>query len=146
MQFNVITKRRRIKINQTTELLNVKKVEKNLRKRDTPSNAASCWPWVATRNAWRRTSGGKAMHDLTNEIVSRLTALHFGSYWPRREGWKCHKQSADFLNPRHLYDCPHCILRVALVANKYATLFYLKGARNRWLRVICAEITTLEPI
>ena len=28
-----------------------------------------------------------------------------------------------------------------VVANKYLTLFYLKDARRRWLRVDCAEMT-----
>ena len=44
------------------------------------------------------------------------------------------------MQPYHPYDCPYSILQIALVANEYATLFYLQGARRQWLKVNCADI------
>ena len=55
-------------------------------------------------------------------------------------------QLANHIKPWHLCSCPNGILQIALLANKYPTLFYLKAARRRWLRVNCAEITKLETI
>ena len=34
-----------------------------------------------------------------------------------------------YVKLKHLNDCPDHILQIALMANKYPTLFYLKGAR-----------------
>ena len=50
------------------------------------------------------------------------------------------------LSPKHLYDSPDCILSIALVANKYLTLFYLYSATKRWLRVIWTAMELLETI
>ena len=48
--------------------------------------------------------------------------------------------------PSSLYYCPDHILQIALMANKYPNLFYLRGARRWWWRVICAEIAIFETI
>ena len=45
-----------------------------------------------------------------------------------------------------LDDFPGRILHIALVTNKYSTLFYLKVARSQRLKVNCAEIEILETI
>ena len=42
-------------------------------------------------------------------------------------------QLVDHIPPLHLYDYPDCLLQIALVTNKYPTLFILKVLeRNAW--------------
>ena len=44
-------------------------------------------------------------------------------------------QSSVHVKFYHLDDCLDRILQIALGANEYPILFYLKGSRRQWLRV-----------
>ena len=67
-------------------------------------------------------------------VVTEPATLHFGPYWAR---WAVRETQSDIsashINFKHLYDCPNSILKIALVANKYAILFILKVLEgNDW--------------
>ena len=76
-----------------------------------------------------------------------LAVLHLGLY----EAIQVVKEvqsdhSAGDVKPQYLHDCLNHIPQIALVANKYPTLFYLKGAKGRWIRVISAKIAIMETV
>ena len=108
---------------------------------DYTSNETTCWPWVATLNASERDPGGWGVRDTATELVKWFETLHFDSLWARQATREARfDQSAGHVKPYPLYDCPHRILQIALVANKYLILFYLKVARRRRMGVNFAEI------
>ena len=71
-----------------------------------------------------------------NKVVTWLATLHFGPYLARWAVWEVlSDQSTGHVKPELLCDCPSHILQIAVAANKYPTLFYLKGACRYWLKV-----------
>ena len=66
----------------------------------TPHNETTCWPWVATRNAWERDPGGWAVHDLAAKEATRLASLPFGPAWARQAvGEARSNQSSGHVSP-----------------------------------------------
>ena len=61
-----------------------------------------------------------------------------------REAWS--DQLTVYVKPYYLHNCPDCILQIALLANKYLILFYLKGACRWWLMFNCTERAILKTI
>ena len=73
----------------------------------------------------------------TNKKSSHVTCN--SRLWPLLAliNWSCQAQAlicfSDYIH------------KIALVANKCLTLFYLKSVRRRWLRVSCAVLAILKP-
>ena len=91
--------------------------------------------WVVIRNASRRGPGDWVVHDSGAKVVTWPATL-----WPLL-GRDEQSERPDAINqlvkfsPNFLYDCPERILQIGqIVANKYLTLFHLKGARRQWHR------------
>ena len=118
-----------------------------LQRAKTLSNKAKCWVCLAISNAWSQDPSDWAVLHLATEVVNWLETLNLGSYWAV---WAFNKtwfyKSAGYVNSLQLYDYLNCISQITPVANKYPTLFYLKGVRWWWLKVYCAEIAILETI
>ena len=110
-------------------------------------NEATCWPWVPTWNALEQDPIRIAVHDLAAKVSHVTWTIHFGHHWDRQVvGEARSDQVACYVKPKYLYGCPDCVLRFAAEAIKYPTVFYLKSARGRSLRVNCAGIGVLETI
>ena len=81
-------------------------------------------------------------YQVTDSVI-----IHFSPYWDSRVVREAGSdQSGGHVKSLHLYDCPYRNLQDALVANKYPTLFYLKGAIRQWLIVNCVEMVIVETI
>ena len=107
------------------------------------TNKDPCWPLLVPFNAWGGDLRGRAF--LPTKGIKWLGTLHFSPFCARRAvGETQFHQTAGHIKRKLQYDCPGCILQIALVAPKYIKLFYLKDARWRWQRVNYAEIAILE--
>ena len=75
-----------------------------------------------------------AVLEPATEAVTWSAAHHFGPYLARRVVVEARSdQSTGHVKPWHLYDCSDCILQIALLANKYSTLFMLNVLeRDGW--------------
>ena len=73
--------------------------------------------------------GGWAVFEPATEVVMWLETVQFGLYWIRRVVSKARlDQSTNHVKLLYLYNCPDRVLQIAVVANKYSTLFYHKIA------------------
>ena len=94
---------------------------------------------MAIRNAWERNPIGEATYDPATQSLRDLQCVTLALI-----GLDWRSESPEPIS--RLIMPSTTSYMIVLVSNNYTTLFYPKGARNRWLWVNYTEIAVLKTI